>query len=138
IAKQLAAERKLVYVDIFTPVGDRAADAPKLTENGLHLTAAGQREIAQLIATQLGSPVAKWSDDLEPLRREIVYKGRLWFDCWRTRNWYFAYGDRTWTSFDKPSGGRPLLAKDRAQSKPHVRTAAARVHAVALGQAPPA
>ena len=53
-------------------------------------------------------------------------------------NWYFAYGDRTWTSFDKPSGGRPLLAKELEQFKPHIRTADARVHAVALGQKPPA
>jgi putative heme-binding domain-containing protein len=136
VARRLAAERGAVFVDVFTPLTARGDRDPRLTEDGMHFTPQGQRVVAELIARGLGFDGA-FTASLEPLRREIATKNRLWFDCWRTMNWYFSYGDRTFTDFDKPAGGRPGLAKELEQYKPLVRAADARIHALALGQKPP-
>jgi putative heme-binding domain-containing protein len=103
----------------------------------MHFTPQGQRLVAEEIAREVGFN-AEFTPSLEPLRRGIIAKNRLWFDCWRTMNWYFAYGDRTMTDFDKPGGGRPRMAKELEQYKPLIRAADARIHALALGQTPPA
>jgi putative heme-binding domain-containing protein len=135
-ARRLAAERGAVFVDLFTPLAARADREPRLTEDGLHFTPQGQRVVAEWIARELGFDGA-FTASLDPLRREIAAKNRLWFDCWRTMNWYFSYGDRTFTDFDKPAGGRPSLAKELEQYKPLVRAADARIHALALGEKTP-
>jgi putative heme-binding domain-containing protein len=135
-AQRLAAERGAVFVDLFTPLAAREDREPRLTEDGMHFTPQGQRVVAELIARELGFD-GPFTASLEPLRREIVAKNRLWFDCWRTMNWYFSYGDRTFTDFDKPAGGRPSLARELEQYKPLVRAADARIHAQALGEKPP-
>jgi len=127
-ARKLAEARGLKFVDLFAVV----EAAPLASDNGIHFTPEGQRAVSLLIAKQLGV-ATPWNDHLEPLRRQIVQKNRLWFDCWRTMNWYFSFGDRTQTSFDKPAGGHPLLAKELEQYKPLIRTADARVQAIALG-----
>jgi len=136
IAAKLAKARGAVFVDILTPLSTRGAGAPRLTEDGLHFTPAGQRTVAELIAQRLGLSVRSL-DGHEPLRSEIVRKNRFWFDCWRTLNWNFAYSDRTWAMFSKPAGTHPPLVKELQQWKPFIRASDARVHALALGKTPP-
>jgi putative heme-binding domain-containing protein len=136
IAERLAKARGAVFVDIFSPLAKRAATEPRLTEDGFHFTPAGQRVVADTIAQQLGLSV-RAHDSQEPLRQEIVRKNRFWFDCWRTMNWPFPYGDRTWAQFSKPIGTHPSLAKELEQYKPLVRASDARIHALALGKTPP-
>ena len=57
IAERLAKARGAVFVDIFSPLAARGAGAPRLTDDGLHFTPAGQRIVAELIAQQLGLSV---------------------------------------------------------------------------------
>ncbi len=135
-AKKLADERHLKYVDLLSPLSGKDTAVARLTEDGFHYTPAGQQRVSEIIARQLGF-AASWSDKLEPLRGEIVAKNRLWFDCWRTMNWFFPYGDRTNTSFDKPANGRPSLAQELEQYKPLIRQRDARIHAIAAGEQPP-
>jgi putative heme-binding domain-containing protein len=135
IAERLAKARGAVFVDIFSPLAARGAGVPRLTDDGLHFTPAGQRMVAGTIAQQLGLSVRSEASQ-EPLRQEIVRKNRFWFDCWRTMNWSFPFGDRTWAQFSKPIGEHPSLAKELEQYKPLIRASDARIHALALGVAP--
>jgi putative heme-binding domain-containing protein len=132
-AAKLASERHFIYVDLLTPLAARTKSDPPLTENGMHLTPEGQRVVAALIAEKLGIS----AKPTEQFRREITRKNKLWFDCWRTMNWYFAYGDRTTQPFPKAGGTHPPLAEELEKYKPLLRNADARIHALALGQEAP-
>ena len=78
--KELAAERKLPFVDLFT--GAKGG----LMDNGMHVTPEAQVKVAQAIAGQLGvEPPA--AAVLEPLRLAVIEKHRLWYDYWRPANW---------------------------------------------------
>ena len=80
---------------------------PRLTADGLQLSARGQALVARAFARRLGfSKVADAAGEpdekgvwpnvgYERLRRVIVAKNRLWFQYWRPQNWAFLGGDRT-------------------------------------------
>jgi glucose/arabinose dehydrogenase len=130
VAGRLAAERGAVFVDLFSPLATRDANAPRLTDNGLHFTPDGQRIVAEVVASHLGldrSSLA--STALEAVRAEIVRKNRFWFDSWRTMNWAFPYGDRTEQLFSKPVAGKSSLAQELENFKPLIRNADERIHA---------
>ncbi len=136
IAEKLANQRGAVFVDLLLPLAAPQIGEPPLTEDGIHLNPRGQRTVADLIAQQLGLNV-KLGKSHDALRAAIVQKNRFWFDCWRTLNWNFAYSDRTWAMFSKPSSTHPPLVKELQQWKPFIKASDARVHALALGQTPP-
>lgn len=90
----IAAERKLLFVDLFT--GARQG----LTDNGMHIKAEAQRHIAYELARKLGiaaPPEAR----LEPIRLAVIEKHRLWYDYWRPANWKLLYGDDSRRQFTK-------------------------------------
>ncbi len=134
-ARKLAAERKLLYVDLFTPLAERSAEAPPLTRNGMHLTQAGMREISGMILDRLG---LKPPAPNETLRAAVIEKNRIWFDNWRCMNWAFAYGDRTTQPFAKPAPGFPSFNEELTRFRPLVAHGDAAIHAAALRQPPPA
>ncbi|HYG78295.1 MAG TPA: PVC-type heme-binding CxxCH protein [Planctomycetota bacterium] len=134
-ARKLAQERGFVFVDVFTPLSQRPADAPRLTRNGIHFTDEGIREVSALIAKALGAEPA--TAGAETLRQEIIEKNRIWFDCWRCMNWAFAYGDRTTQPFAKGTQQHPPFVKELTRFKPLVNRADERVHAIAAGKEPP-
>ena len=63
------------------------------TRDGVHLTMAGQRQVAGVMASQLLGRVVP-GGELTALRREIRAKNRLWEQHWRPTNWSFVYGNR--------------------------------------------
>lgn len=134
--QEVARHRGAIYVDLFTPLSQRPAGSPRLTDNGLHLNAEGLRTVAKLIATQLGASVSE-ADNLGPLREAIVEKNRLWFDCWRPANWSFVYGDRITQLFGKAGGDEPSLRESFEKHKPLIAGLDARIHALAKGEKPP-
>ncbi|WP_038170779.1 PVC-type heme-binding CxxCH protein [Verrucomicrobium sp. BvORR106] len=134
--QDVARHRGAIYVDLFTPLSQRAAGSPRLTDNGLHLNAEGLRTVAKLIATQLGASVSE-AENLGPLRDAIVEKNRLWFDCWRPANWSFVYGDRVTQLFGKAGGDEPSLRESFEKHKPLIAGLDARIHALAKGEKPP-
>ncbi|MBX7210080.1 MAG: DUF1080 domain-containing protein [Verrucomicrobiaceae bacterium] len=135
--REIARQRGAVFVDLFTPLSNRGASAPRLTDNGIHLNEAGLREVARIVAQQLG---ASWSeaDDLSKLRAATVEKNRLWFDCWRPANWSFVYGDRVSQMFGKPSELAPSLKESFEARKPMIAKLDEKIHALALGRSIPA
>ena len=130
--RDIAKQRGAVFVDLFTPLSKRAPDSPRLTDNGLHLNAEGLREVAKIIAQQLGASLSE-ADDLTLLREAIVEKNRLWFDCWRPANWSFVYGDRITQMFGKPSEIGPSLKESFEARKPMVAKLDANIQAIARG-----
>ena len=58
MAERLAKARGAVFVDIFSPLAARGAGEPRLTDDGMHFTPAGQRMVADTIARQLGLSAA--------------------------------------------------------------------------------
>ncbi|TMQ00875.1 MAG: hypothetical protein E6L09_05130 [Verrucomicrobia bacterium] len=105
--RRLAHRRNLVLVDVFADLGGANHHEPRLTADGLQLSARGQALVARAFARRLGfSKVADAAGEpdekgvwpnvgYERLRRVIVAKNRLWFQYWRPQNWAFLGGDRT-------------------------------------------
>ncbi len=133
VMRDIAKQRGAVFVDLFTPLSKRRANSSRLTEDGLHLTADGLREVAHVFARQLGAE-AKWSKELDPLRVAIVEKNRLWFDCWRPANWSFVYGDRVAQMYGKAGGSMPSLRENFENYKPLVTEADRQIHALTRGE----
>lgn len=124
-----------MHVDLFTPLADRAA-AGRLTENGMHLTDDGLKEVSRIIAARLGGNSGA---EVDPgLLASIREKNRLWFDSWRPANWYFVYGDRVSQEFGKAAGDSPSLRRAFEEHKPLIRALDSHSQALARGEDPPA
>ncbi len=132
--REIARQRGAVFVDLPAALAKRTSGR-RLTENGIHLTPEGLREVAAAITRSLGAEVNA-SASLEPVRAAIVEKNRLWFDCWRPANWSFVYGDRMTQKFAQGDGKEPSLREAFERQKPLVEQADSRVHALVRGQQP--
>jgi putative membrane-bound dehydrogenase-like protein len=130
--RDIARQRNALFVDLTVALARRPS-ARRLTDDGIHLTAAGLREVAGAVAESLGLE-PKLSADLDPIRQAIVEKNRLWFDNWRPANWSFVYGDRMDQKFGKASGGQPSLREAFERQRPLVEKADARIHALVRGE----
>ncbi len=130
--RDLARQRGAVFIDLAAPLALRKS-AGRLTDDGIHPTKVGLREVAGLIVQQLGAE-ENLSASMDPLRQAIVEKNRLWFDCWRPANWSFAYGDRVAQPYGKAGGTEPSLTGEFARHRPLVEAADARIHALARGE----
>ncbi len=132
--REIARQRGAVFVDLPAALAKRTSGR-RLTENGIHLTPDGLREVAAAITRSLGAEVSA-SASFDPVRAAIVEKNRLWFDCWRPANWSFVYGDRMTQKFAQGDGKEPSLREVFERQKPLVEQADARVHALVRGQQP--
>ncbi|MCH8922973.1 MAG: HEAT repeat domain-containing protein [Planctomycetes bacterium] len=123
---KIAIERKLVFVDLFTGA------KPGLTDNGMHISAEAQEYVAREIARQLGVAVPVQAD-LEPLRRAVIEKHRLWYDYWRPANWKLLYGDDARRVFTR--GGKNYIPFKEEWKKliPLIAKAEDRVWQIAVG-----
>jgi lysophospholipase L1-like esterase len=75
----VARERGHAFIDLY--------DLPGKTENGLHLTEAGEQEFVEALLPKLGVPSANYStSELAPLRTAIRDKNELFFQRYRPQN----------------------------------------------------
>ncbi len=98
--RDIATRRGLAFIDLFTPLAALPQDAPRLTDNGLHLNERGHEVVADEIVRQLGltaNPVTSH----ERLRTAAMEFERLWFDSWRPMNWDFLHGAHTMVPFSR-------------------------------------
>lgn len=130
--RRLARERGAVFIDLFTPVAQRNPRT-RLTDDGIHLTESGVREISAILGRSFGAGETL-SGGMAALREAIVQKNRLWFDCWRPANWSFVYGDRVSQAFAKAGGGAPSLKEAFERLSAEVAAADERIHALARGE----
>jgi putative membrane-bound dehydrogenase-like protein len=132
--RDLARQRGAVFVDLFGELSRRPANAPRLTDDGLHLNDQGLAEVADRIARLLGATATPALRNTA-LRETIIEKNRLWYDCWRPANWSFVYGDRVSQIFAKGAGNEPSLKEAFEQYRPLIATTENRIHDLALGKA---
>ena len=89
-----AQDRGHAFVDLLGALG--GIDEP-YSENGIHPSGKGYREIARIIGEQLKMPPPRidlGSESAETIRAAIVKKNTLYFHRWRPRNDAFVYGER--------------------------------------------
>ena len=94
ILLETARERGFLAVDLF---GNKTLNDQVFRENGLHLSDAGYRRTAEILAQELKLPPLKISHDnprAEKIRRAIIRKNTLYFHRWRPRNDAFVFGER--------------------------------------------
>src|SRR6185295_7995616 len=77
--RDLARQRSAIFVDLFHPWSLRPTGS-RFTEDGIHLTDSGVREVSRVITRQLGVEENP-SASMAQLREGIIEKNRLWFDC---------------------------------------------------------
>lgn len=96
--KEVCAEKKVAFVDLFTPSQRLYAAAKKpLTMNGIHLNDDGDRQIALVILDAL-FPQAKRTNDealLTRLRTAVQDKNYHWFSRYRVVDGYNVFGGRS-------------------------------------------
>ena len=99
--REVAKQRGIAFVDLFGPTRElyAAAKAP-LTQNGVHMTADGNRQLAQVIERQLFGPAARPQEAfLARLRQAVVDKSWHWFQRYRVTDGYSTYGERAFLNF---------------------------------------
>jgi len=75
----VAQERGHAFLDLY--------DLPGKTENGLHLTEAGEQQLVEAVLPKLGVPTVAYSvSELAPLRSAIREKNELFFHRYRPQN----------------------------------------------------
>ncbi|MFM8290296.1 MAG: PVC-type heme-binding CxxCH protein [Planctomycetia bacterium] len=89
-------------VDLFTPTLEAyARQAEDLTEDGIHPTGRGDREISRIIDESLfGVHPVRDEKALERLRQAVVDKNFFWFNRYRATDGYSVYGGRAWLKFE--------------------------------------
>ena len=127
---KLAADRGLVLVDLFT----RSRNG--LTDNGMHITPAAQAYVAHAILGQLGVEFPG-KKILEPLRRAVIEKHRLWYDYWRPANWKLLYGDDSRRQFTRGGADYIPFREEWKKLLPLIDRAEQRVWTVADGKQDP-
>ena len=101
--EEVAAERKVKFVDLFTPTLAAYPSAPApLTINGIHLNAAGNLLVAQVIDRALfGDSEAPLSPtQLEPLRQAVIDKNFHFFHRYQTTDGFNVHGGRSGLSYN--------------------------------------
>lgn len=95
--REVAAEKKVPFVDLFTPMAARYLEAKKpLTMNGVHLNTDGNRVLAEVIDQALfGTGTAYSWDKLERMRQAVIDKNFAWFNLYRTVDGYNVFGGRS-------------------------------------------
>ena len=100
VVRDLAAERKLPFVDLFTPTKKLfAAEAgAQFTINGCHLNEEGDKAVAAILDKELFGEAISADDELfERVRSLINDKAWLHLQDYRMLNgWYVYGGRRTW------------------------------------------
>ncbi|HWA97773.1 MAG TPA: PVC-type heme-binding CxxCH protein [Pirellulales bacterium] len=112
---EVAKNNEVVFVDLFTPTGERYAKARSpLTINGVHLNEAGDRAVAEIITDALfGTPDAKFHPaGLDKLRAAVLDKNFHWFNRYRTVDGYSIYGGRADLKFVNGQTNRVVMARE--------------------------
>ncbi|MEZ6057043.1 MAG: plastocyanin/azurin family copper-binding protein [Planctomycetaceae bacterium] len=100
-ATQIAARKAgVTYVDLFHPSMQLFKESKTpLTINGVHLTAEGNRQLAEVIAAALLGHQVKATETLEPLRAAVVDKSMHWNNRYRARDGNDVWGGRSTLAF---------------------------------------
>ncbi|CAN5362328.1 hypothetical protein BH23VER1_BH23VER1_07160 [soil metagenome] len=108
--KAVADQKGETFVDLFTPskaLYDGSDEA--LTLNGVHLSQAGNRALAEVIASAVTGTEVAASDRLEPLREAVLDKNWNWFNRYRATDGNDVWGGRASLAFVDGQTNRDVL-----------------------------
>jgi len=108
-----AREAGVAFVDLFHPsLALYQASMVPLTLNGVHLTAEGNRQLAEVIATALlGRPV-KSSTSMSPLRAAVMDKEMHWHNRYRASNGNDIWGGRSQVKYTNDQTNAEVLQQE--------------------------
>ncbi len=108
---EVAAEKGVVFVDLFTPTRDMyAAAAEPLTMNGVHLTPEGDHRVALAIDQALfGAPRTLDNSNIERLRQAVIDKDFYWYSRYRTVDAFNVFGGRSKLSWHGQSNADVMM-----------------------------
>lgn len=110
---EVAKANEVPFVNLFELSEKHYAQAAQkghnLTINSLHLSEAGDKELAPDIFELVFGEKAP-SGNLEKLRKVIVDKNEMWHSRYRTVDGYNVYGGRSKLTFPKAGTGSPLIS----------------------------
>ena len=106
---EVAAAEGVHFVDLFAPTQAAfAAEKKTLTINGVHLTEAGNRKLAEMIDAMLFPPPGPYGPPDEKLltaiRSKVKDKAFHWFQRYRVTDGYSTFGGRAWLRFPERVG----------------------------------
>jgi putative membrane-bound dehydrogenase-like protein len=139
--RQVAMDRRIGFVDVFTPTLALLAADDQLTINGVHLNAAGHEKFATILNDGLFGEAPGPRPTAPALRAEIDDKNFHWFNRYRAVDGYYIYGGRSRLEFepDKTLTNAVVLERERAILDQMVANRDQRIWRVAQGQpVPPA
>jgi len=130
-----AKEAGVEFVDLFHPSMKifEAASEP-LTINGVHLTEAGNRQIAEVIATALVGNRVVASTPMERLRTAVLDKENHWNHRYRARDGNDVWGGRSTLAFTNNQSNAVVLQHEQSMLDVMTSNRDARVWAVANGK----
>ena len=98
--QKVAKELEVGFVDLFNPSVKLYASAKSpLTLNGVHLTAEGNRQLAEVIASALFTKTVKAGPSLEKLRGAVLDKNWHWHNRYHATDGNDIWGGRSVLSF---------------------------------------
>ena len=133
--KQVAAEKGVAYVDLFstTQVLYAKAKTP-LTLNGVHPLPEGNRQIGEVIATAIvGKPVSA-TPAMEPLRKAVMDKDWHWHNRFRATDENDIWGGRSGLTFVNGQTNAVVLQHELVMLDVMTSNRDAKIHAVAHGK----
>ena len=108
--KQVADEKQVAYVDLFTLSQALYAKAKlPLTLNGVHLLAEGDRQIGEVIASAITGKKVVSTPAMEPLREAVLDKDTQWHKRYRAIDGNDIWGSRSVLKFVNGQSNRDVL-----------------------------
>ena len=108
--KEVAAAKSATYVDLFQPTLELYAKAKApLTLNGSHLSAAGNRELATVIAAALLKKNVSSSPADDKLRQVVNAKSTYWLNSYRASDSNDIWGNRSGLRFENHQSNGEVL-----------------------------
>lgn len=132
--ERAAREAGVGFVDLFHPSLQlfKESESP-LTINGVHLTAAGNQQLAEVIASALLGHQVTASQTLEPLRSAIIDKNNHWNNRYRSRDGNDVWGGRSTLKFTNDQTNAEVLQHELTMLDVMTMNRDQRVWAVAQG-----
>ncbi len=136
IATESAAkEAGVAYVDLFHPsLALYQASKTPLTVDSVHLSAEGNRQIAEVIATALMGKTVTASPSLEPLRQAVLDTELHWYNRYRASDGNDIWGGRSGLSFTNGQTNAVVLKHELSMLDVMTANRDARIWAVAQGK----
>jgi putative heme-binding domain-containing protein len=135
---EVAHARHIPFVDLFHPTRQLYAqvDSP-LTINGIHLTAEGNRRLAEIVDGALFGDLPQPRRDhefLARLRQAVLDKNFHWFHRYRTVDGYSIYGGRADLRFVNGQTNREVMQREMEILEVMTANRDRRIWALAQGQ----